>query len=150
MRALISPKSPSTFRSVLLGAMVWIALVAVLSVLYWLFRPFVWAALYQEPYPGATGSYKPESGEWLWVQAINLVASVGAGLVASPHLRKGSVGPPATLFAVCTAPVVLSAIVGSFPLEASATGNAVYALASPIGLAVGLWLRGRPRGTSEA
>lgn len=39
---------------------------------YWLLRPFVWAALYGEPYfpPPGSGSYPTQSGQWLFVQAI--------------------------------------------------------------------------------
>lgn len=134
------PKVQSVWRAVLAGAVAHPLFIVILGAAYWALRPFVWAAIYSEPYRPPTGPYSPNSGEWLFVQGISFCASVLAGVAAaywSPPRSRVSIG-----FLISFSIVAL--FFGQFPFNTSLFRSVLYALHMPAGLAIGfvfLWRR---------
>ena len=88
---LLSPPRKRTFwRAVGAGLIAYCVSFAVLTLLFWLLTPFVWAALYGEPYVSQPGPFSPDSGMWLVVQAIGFLVSVSAGAAAARRSPPGS------------------------------------------------------------
>ena len=134
------PKVQSVWRSVLAGVVAHPLFIVILGAVYWALRPFVWAAIYSEPYRPPTGPYSPNSGEWLFVQGISFCASVVAGIAAaywSPPRSRVSI-------ALLIAFSIASLLFGQFPFDTSLFRIALYALHMPAGLVIGsafLWRR---------
>lgn len=132
------PKVQSVWRAVLVGLVAHPLSALLLSVVYWVLRPFVWAAVYSEPYRSFSGPYPPESGEWLFVQGFGFCASVISGALAAHWSPQRSKLPIALLAAVSVGALFFT----QFPLNASVARNALYALHTPVGLVLGavfLW-----------
>ena len=132
------PKVQSVWRAVLAGVVALLLSSVVLLIVYWALRPFVWAAIYSEPYLPPPGPFSPNSGEWLFVQGISFCAAFVAG-VASAYWS-----PPKSRVSI----VILVALsfgaflFGQFPLDTSLFRNALYALNIPAGIVIGaalLW-----------
>lgn len=135
------PKVQSLWRAVLAGVLAHPLSAFLLSLVYWFLRPFVWAAIYSEPYRSQQGPYPPESGEWLFVQGIGFCASVTAGALAAHWSPQRSKLPIALLVAISIGALFFT----QFPFNASAIRNAVYALHTPLGLVLGAVLLWRCR-----
>jgi hypothetical protein len=71
------------FLGLVLGTAAFFVSGIALSVVYWVLRAPVWAALYEEPYVPPEGPYPLESGEWLFVKLIWLISAVALGFVAA-------------------------------------------------------------------
>ena len=56
------PKVRSVWRAVLVGVVAQPLVVLLLSAVYWALRPFVWAAVYSEPYRPPPGPYPRQNG----------------------------------------------------------------------------------------
>lgn len=127
------PQIRSFWRAVLAGVVAHPLIIVALSMVYWALRPFVWAAIYMEPYQPLPGPYSPNSGEWLFAQGISFGASVVAGIAAaywSPQKSK----LPITILVTLS---FVALFFAQFPFDTSAIRNAVYALHTPLGLVVG-------------
>ena len=132
------PKVQSVWRAVLAGVAALSLSIVVLGIVYWAVRPFVWAAIYSEPYRPPPGPYSPNSGEWLFVQGISFCASFVAG-VASAYWSPPRSRVPIVLLVALNLGVFLF---GQFPLDTSLFRNALYALNMPAGIVIGaalLW-----------
>ena len=62
------------------GLLTFVLTAVLATIVYWAFRPFVWAAVYGVPYESPPGPYSPLSGEWLFVQFIWFTSAVALGL----------------------------------------------------------------------
>lgn len=140
------PKSQSVWRGVLAGVVAHPLLVLLLGMMYWLLRPFVWAAIYSEPYRPPLGPYPPDSGEWLFMQGIGFCASVVAGALAAHWSPRRSRLPIALLVALSVGALFFT----QFPFETSAFRNALYASHAPLGLLIGAALLRRWQATGES
>ncbi len=90
------PKVRSVWRAVLVGVVAQPLVVLLLSAVYWALRPFVWAAVYSEPYRPPPGPYPRQNGLAValrelgriertlfildWLQSVELRRRVHAGL----------------------------------------------------------------------
>lgn len=134
------PKIQSFWRAVLAGVVAYPLFVVLLGMVYWVIRPFVWAAIYSEPYRPPPGPYSPSSGEWLFVPGIGFCASVVAGAAAAYWSPPRSRVPIALLIV----PNFVALLFTQFPFDTSAFRNALYVLHTPVGLVIGaalLWHR---------
>ncbi len=131
-----SPKNQSVWRAVLAGAVAHPLFGLLLGMVYWLLRPFVWAAIYSEPYRPPPGPYPADSGEWLFMQGIGFFAAVVAGALAAHWSPSRSKLPIAFLVALSFGALFFT----QFPLETTAFRNALYAFLTPVGLVVGALL----------
>ncbi len=132
------PKVQSFWRAVLAGVVAHPLSVAVLGIVYWVLRPFVWAAIYSEPYRPPPGPYSPNSGEWLFVQSISFCAALVAGVASAYWSPSRSRAPLMLLVALS----FVALLFGQFPFDTSLFRNAIYALHMPAGLVIGaalLW-----------
>jgi len=132
------PKIQSIWRAVLAGVVAHPLFIVLLGAVYWVLRPFVWAAIYSEAYRAPVGPYPPDSGEWLISQGIGFGASVAAGAAAAYWSPRSSWLPIALLTGLCFGSLLFT----QFPLDTSVFRNAVYALHAPVGLVIGaacLW-----------
>ena len=137
IRSLREPPKRRSFWRALVVALVAHPSAALLLIgVYWLLRPFVWAAIYMQPYSPPPGPYPPGSGEWLFTQGIGFCASVVAGMAAGHWSPPESHVPIAVLVVLSLALLLFT----HFPLEASLLHNAIYALQTPLGLIVGTLL----------
>ena len=109
-----------------------------LSMMYWLIRPLVWAAIYMVPYSSPKGPYDPNSGEWLFVQAIGFLCSVSAGLAAARWSRPNS---PQVWISFALALLILT-FMGHLPVT-SPLRVVIFILGGPVGVICGaaLYLR---------
>ncbi len=130
---LLSIRARSFWRAVGAGLIAYCASFVALTLLYWLLRPFVWAAIYGEPYSPPPGPYSPNSGEWLYVQGIGFLTSVCAGAAAARWSLPGSLWALALFVLVPIAFV----IVGGVPTDTSNLRVAIYALEGPLGVIAG-------------
>ena len=127
------PARQSFWRAVL-GAVVAYALVVIaLLIIYWALRPFVWAAIYMEPYRPPPGPYQPGSGEWLFMQGLGFGASMAEGSAAAYWSQPKSKSALSILIAVS----LVSLLFTQFPFETSVFRNAIYALHGPLGIVIG-------------
>lgn len=133
------PKVRSVWRAVLAGVVAQPLVVLLLTVAYWALRPFVWAAVYSEPYRPPPGPYPPDSGEWLFVQGIGFCASLVAGAAAAHWSPQGSKLPVGILVGFS----FIGLLFTQFPLETSAIRNVIYAVGVPLGIVVGAVIRWR-------
>jgi hypothetical protein len=132
------PRRQSFWRAVAAAAAAYLLMLVALASVYWVLRPFVWAALYGEPYspPPGSGPYPLDSGQWLFTQAIGFCASIAAGVMGAYWSPPRSSRPIVVL-------VLLSfggLLFGEFPLETSPLRMAMYALQMPLGLTLGAFL----------
>lgn len=127
------PKRQSFWRAVAAALVAHPLFVVALGVVYWALRPFVWAAIYMEPYRPPPGAYPPNSGEWLFTQGIGFCASVAAGIAATYWSPPRSYLPMAVLVALSFASLLFT----QFPFETSVLRNAIYVLQTPLGLVIG-------------
>jgi hypothetical protein len=67
------------------GLLIFILTVFLLTFIYWVLRPFVWAAIYGEPYVSIKGPFSVQSGEWLFVQLIWFLGAIIFGVTVA-HL----------------------------------------------------------------
>lgn len=139
------PKIQSIWRAVLAGAVAHPLFALLLGMVYWVLRPFVWAAIYSEPYRPPPGPYPPDSGEWLFVQGIGFFASVVAGALAAHWSPPRSKLPIALLVAFSLGALFFTQL----PFDTSAFRNALYALHTPVGLVIGALLLWRWQATGE-
>lgn len=133
------PKVRSVWRAVLAGVVAQPLVVLLMTVAYWALRPFVWAAVYSEPYRPPPGPYPPDSGEWLFVQGIGFCASLVAGAAAAHWSPQGSKLPVGILVGFS----FIGLLFTQFPLETSAIRNVIYAVGVPLGIVVGAVIRWR-------
>lgn len=132
------PTVQSVWRAVLAGVVAHPLSIVVLGIVYWALRPFVWAAIYSEPYHPPPGPYSPNSGEWLFVQGISFCASFVAGVASAYWSPARSTTPIAFLVALS----LVALLFGQFPFETSLVRNVFYALHMPMGILIGaafLW-----------
>lgn len=108
-------------------------------------RPFVWAAVYSEPYRPPPGPYPPDSGEWLFVQGIGFCASLVSGAAAAHWSPQGSKLPIGILVGFS----FIGLLFTQFPLETSAIRNVIYAVGVPLGIVVGAVIRWRREAKEE-
>lgn len=149
MRALSlkqPPKIQSVWRAVLAGVVAHPLFVVLFSMVYWVLRPFVWAAIYSEPYRPPPGPYAPDGGEWLFVQGMSFFASVVAGAVAAYWSPSRSKVPIALLIVLSFVTLLFT----QFPFDTSAFRNALYALHTPVGLVIGAVLLWRWQALGES
>lgn len=139
------PKVRSVWRAVLAGVVAQPLVVLLLTVAYWALRPFVWAAVYSEPYRPPPGPYPPDSGEWLFVQGIGFCASLVAGAAAAHWSPQGSKLPVGILVGFS----FIGLLFTQFPLETSAIRNVIYAVGVPLGIVVGAVIRWRREAKEE-
>jgi len=104
-----------------------------LLVLYWLLRPFVWAAVYGVPYSPPPGPYDPNSGEWLFVQAISVLSWIAAGLAAARWSSRGFPWAVASLVVITTVLLIWADI----PTSSSEIRITLYVAGTPLGLVCG-------------
>ena len=140
------PKIRSLWRAVLAGFVAHPLSIVILGAVYWALRPFVWAAIYSEPYRPPPGPYSPNSGEWLFVQGISFCASIVAGVAAAYWSPRRSKAPIALLIALSC----VGLLFGQFPFETSLFRNALYALHMPLGLVIGTALYWRWQPVAES
>lgn len=140
------PKVRSVWRAVLAGVVAQPLVVLLLTVAYWALRPFVWAAVYSEPYRPPPGPYPPDSGEWLFVQGIGFCASLVAGAAAAHWSPQGSKLPVGILVGFS----FIGLLFTQFPLETSAIRNVIYAVGVPLGIVVGAVIRWRREAINPA
>jgi hypothetical protein len=116
-----------------------------LTMLHWFLRPFVWAAVYEVPYSPPPGPYSPDSGEWLFVQAIAFLSAASAGFAGAKWAGASS----RRLIWVLALALFLLAAFG-VP-HTSLVRQVVYMLGMPLGILCGalLFRRGEAR-ISEA
>lgn len=138
------PKCQSFWRAVVAAVVVHPLVLVGLGIVYWALRPFVWAAIYMEPYRSPPGPYSPNGGEWLFTQGIGFCASVVAGVVAAYWSPPRSYLPIAVLVAISFAFLPFS----QFPFDTSAFRNTIYALQTPLGLVIGAVLLSRVQASS--
>lgn len=119
------------WRALAAGIAAYVLAFLVLTLALWLTRPFVWAALYGEPY-ARTGPYDPASGEWLVVQMIGFLCAGAAGIATA---RRAPQDAPRALLALFGLFALLSLL--AEPLQASAVRNAIYLLHAPLGFLSG-------------
>lgn len=139
------PKVRSVWRAVLAGLVAQPLVVLLLTVVYWGLRPFVWAAVYSEPYRPPPGPYPPDSGEWLFVQGIGFCASLVSGAAAAHWSPQGSKLPIGILVGFS----FIGLLFTQFPLETSAIRNVIYAVGVPLGIVVGAVIRWRREAKEE-
>lgn len=128
-----APRHQSTLAGVAVCLLVHVFCVIVLMLMYWFVRPFVWAAIYAEPYKGQPGPFPAESGEWLFFQVISLCASVAAGYAAAHWSPRGSKRTLISLVALN----FIGLFFVEFPLNASIARNALLAFHFPVGVLIG-------------
>jgi hypothetical protein len=129
----LSPPHKRTFwRAVGAGLIAYCVSFAVLTLLFWLLTPFVWAAVYGEAYVSKPGPFSPDSGMWLVVQAIGFLVSLSAGAAAARWSPPGSF----RALAVFSLLPFLLVAVGGVP-DTSAIRVAVYVLEGPVGVILG-------------
>ncbi len=136
----------SVWRAVMAGVVAHPLFAAILSMVYWVLRPFVWAALYSESYRPPIGAHSPNSGEWLFVQGIGFCASITAGAAAAYWSPRRSMIPIAILIVVSLALLLFT----QFPFDTTVFRNALYALHTPLGLVMGAVLLWRWQAVGEA
>lgn len=127
------PKVQSVWGAVLAGMLAHPLFCILLTMVYWVLRPFVWAAIYSEPYRPPPGQYLPDSGEWLFVQGIGFCASMVSGALAAYWSPPKSKLPIALLGALNVGALLFT----QFPFQTSACRNALYALHTPFGILIG-------------
>lgn len=134
---ILSPLRPPRHQSTLAGLAVGLLAHAFgvfsLMLVYWFLRPFVWAAIYAEPYKGQTGPFPSESGEWLFLQGISFCASVAAGYAAAHWSPRGSKRTLISLVAIN----FFGLFFVDFPLNASIARNTLLAFHFPVGVLIG-------------
>jgi hypothetical protein len=130
------PKRQSFWLAVVAGVIAQPIIAVVLSMVYWALRPFIWSAIYMEPYRPPLGAYPPSSGEWLFTQGIGFCAAFAAGISAAYWSPPNSNWPTAVLVVICLAFLPFT----QFPFETSVFRNALYALHTPLGLVLGALL----------
>jgi len=140
------PKAQSVWRALLAGVLGHLLSAAFFIVVYWLLRPFVWAAIYSESYRSPPGPYPPDSGEWLFAQGIGFCSWIIAGALTAHWSPPRSKMPIALLVALS----IGAPFVTQFPLNASVFRNAIYALHTPVGLVLGAVLLWRWRLRNDA
>lgn len=134
------PKVRSVWRAVLAGIVAHSVSIVVLGIVYWVLRPFVWAAIYSEPYRPPPGPYSPNSGEWLFVQGISFCASFVAG-AASAYWSPPRSRTPITLLVALSFAALLF---GQSPFNTPLVYSVLYAFNTPMGILIGatfLWHR---------
>lgn len=130
-----APRHRSTLAGIAVGILAHVFGVIVLMLVYWFLRPFVWAAIYAEPYKGQPGPFLPESGEWLFLQGISFCASIAAGYAAAHWSPQGSKRSLISLIALN----FIGLFFIEFPLNASIARNALLAFHLPVGVLIG-WI----------
>ena len=108
-----------------------------LVVLYWLLRPFVWAAVYGVAYSPPRGPYNPNSGEWLFVQGIGFLSTAAAGFACAKWSKAQS---PLVAIGVALALLFLVVFFGELPAGVSYVRKAIFFLGQPIGIVCGALL----------
>lgn len=104
-----------------------------LTLLLWLLRPFVWAAIYGVPYVASKGSIDPNSSEWAIFQIIGFISWLVGGLAVQRWTPPGSYRGLATLIAVSFVLVLLSPI----PESANTIQRMIFLVEVPLGLLCG-------------
>lgn len=133
----VRPQKRSFWRAIG-AAFVTQMLVFVLFIpVYWLLRPFVWAAVYGESYRPPPGPYPPGSGEWLIVQALGFSASLAAGAMAFNWSPPRARTPLLFLVGLSLLLLLGSLLHGTFPLKTAFVLNLLYAMQGPFGLVLG-------------
>lgn len=114
-----------------------------LLVLLGLLRPFVWSAIYGEPYQPVNGPMDPDSGEWLVSQAIGFLSWVAGGYAAC---RWDKLESKRSVMIVGVVFMVLMAL-GNAPETTELVRKAIFYFEIPSALGVGWFLfrRSEPR-----
>jgi hypothetical protein len=111
--------------------------------LFWLLRPFVWAAIYGVPFQPVKGPMDPNSGEWLVSQAIGFLSWVAGGYAAC---RWDKLGSNRSVLAIGLIYLAMMAM-GSAPETSDLIRKGIFYLEIPPALGAG-WLlcrRSEPR-----
>jgi hypothetical protein len=106
-----------------------------LILLFWLMRPFVWAAIYGVPFQPVKGPMDPNSGEWLVSQGIGFLSWVAGGYAAC---RWDKTGSNRSLLAIGLVFLALMTL-GSTPETSMLVRKAIFYLEIPLALGAG-WL----------
>jgi len=132
-------------RGVLAGVVSHYVVLFGLLFLFWLLRPFVWAAIYGVPFQQVKGPMDPNSGEWLVSQVIGFL-SWGAGGYAA--CRWDKVDSNRSLLIIAGIFLALIAF-GNAPENTSLVRTAIFYFEVPVAMSMG-WLffrRSEPRST---
>lgn len=115
-----------------------------LAALFWLLRPFVWAAIYGVPFHSQKGALDPASGEWLAYQAIGFLSWVAGGYAACRWNKPGS-----NKSILITGAIYLTLVLlGDAPKTIDLARIAIYYFEIPLALALGWFLFHRPQRSS--
>jgi hypothetical protein len=138
-----APRRRGFFRALVAGVAAHYFTLGALLLCYWLLRPFVWAALYGVPYAPPQRIYEPNSGEWLFIQAIDFASWIAAGAAT---IRWSSPGFPFALLVLGSLFVGL-VLFANLPDSAGTLRMLIYYLEIPVALifgaaAYGYWAKG--------
>lgn len=82
---LLNRLPKGVFSGISFGTLAFLLTMFTLTLVYWLLRPFVWAAIYGEPYVSIKGPFSVHSGEWLFIQLIWYLGAIIFGVTVA-HL----------------------------------------------------------------
>jgi hypothetical protein len=116
-----------------------------LTLLLWLVRPFVWAAIYGVPYPQSTDPYDHNSGEWLFIQGIGFLSFAATGFASAKWSKPNSHWVWISLAAVFC---VLSLL--NLPIGITTARAAIYILEGSLGIVFGAYIYMRTQRRSSA
>jgi len=136
------PDSPrlkrSYWRGLVAGIAAYLLSIVILSALYWVIRPFVWAALYGVPYSPPAGPYDPNSGEWLFFQIFGFLSAMAGGAATIRwSSQRRSYAPLATLLAIAIPLILLGLAMGKAPAHTSLWRFGFSLVELPLGLICG-------------
>jgi len=132
---LTNKLSTGFWTGFLLGPISFFLSFVVFAFSYWAVRPFVWAAMYQQPYTSRV--IAEGSGEWWSIQILWLFCSIVFGFVVTAVSGR-SVGAVFSWFAALWITYcALGAIFGGFGPGASVWLYLLVLLKTPIGAAIG-------------
>lgn len=143
MTSLLTRLPKGYWSGLVLGLSAFGASALALSLVYWVIRPFVWAAVYQAPYTSPPGALSPQSGEWLFMQLIYLSSAIILGRVVRTF--SGAHGYRVLISVVL--PWALLLILAAPSQEATGWRLGLTLLKMPIGVVIGYWFlpRGEPQ-----
>lgn len=133
----VPPQRRSFWRAIGAAFVTQVLVFTLFIPVYWLLRPFVWAAVYGESYRSTPGPYPPGSGEWLIVQALGFVASMAAGAMAFNWSPPRARTPLLFLVGLSLLLLLGALLHGTFPLKTTFVLNLLYAIGGPFGLLLG-------------
>jgi hypothetical protein len=122
-------------RGVLAGIISHYIVLFGLLFLFWLLRPFVWAAIYGVPFQPMKGPMDPNSDEWLILQGIGFLSCVAGGYAACCWDKVDSNRSLLIIAGVFLALILF----GNAPENTSLVRMALFYFEVPVGMSLG-WL----------